>query len=504
MTHEGPKLTDEAIERALARRAPHGPAGDLLPSIVAQAAGVSQARRAPFVTGRGLVAGRQLAWLAVALATIAALVGIMIAGAGSKRDQLSLVPSGDPRASVAANGDPSPGTSPSAAASSTDCTTDHVVVAQGADMPPALVAPNHLTRLAQVEIAYLTGSDVQWTVGNVTIDGGRYDLWMSGPAGAATTTRAAVIGGPGVDWVFTADLRSGGSLALVVVGKVSPSGANPECTDVYAIPAVGSGSRRLTHSTRGQLVLGASISPDGRLVAYLRSTMLAGPRSVSSIGIVDPTTGALERTIELPCTDSSDGGYREPVRWSPAGDRIAVRCGSGNVVVDPSGRAPVQELTSPWADLGSGWTGPDRLTALWAGSNGPNLQSVDVATGARSPVIAIPGGRIDWVSGTARLSPDGRWVYLEGYPASDDLGYLIPAAGGDPRQVLSANQTSDGVAWDPAGRLVYVDRSDPATWSLVALDPTSGERTELMVGPSGLGGPPTLASVTAQTPSPTP
>ena len=86
------------------------------------------------------------------------------------------------------------------------------------------------------------------------------------------------------------------------------------------------------------------------------------------------------------------------------------------------------------------------------------------------------------------LSPDGRWLAVSHSPLSDSLIFVLPAAGGAPRQV-TARGPSYWHGWSPDGkRLAYCARRD-GEYDVYTIPVEGGEETRLTTTPGLDDGP---------------
>lgn len=162
---------------------------------------------------------------------------------------------------------------------------------------------------------------------------------------------------------------------------------------------------------------------------------IAGPVvvRVSHLFVVSVETGA---TTQL---TSDDGGYFNP-DWSPDGTQI--------VAVALRGR-----------DL-SGW-GPEQS----------DLCTFEVATHKRACITTGPGQKR-----LPRWAPDGRSIaYLGGPKFAPSAVFVMPAGGGDPRNVTARlDRFVIGFDWSADGRVVFVAYRDGLEAPMAKVDVPSG------------------------------
>ncbi|HEB84325.1 MAG TPA: hypothetical protein ENI92_04910, partial [Bacteroidetes bacterium] len=77
----------------------------------------------------------------------------------------------------------------------------------------------------------------------------------------------------------------------------------------------------------------------------------------------------------------------------------------------------------------------------------------------------------------AAFSPDGRWIAFSGeYYGNEDV-FVIPAEGGEPRQLTFHGDADQVVGWDDRGRVLFRSRNrdmPPRSWALYAVDIEGG------------------------------
>jgi len=208
-----PLLDDALIAAAIARRAPHGPDPALLDAIVGGTADVRQVRAwwrpVPPVRLRllalaaVLVLGLVVAWLVSTL------------GSAPPRPALPTRPPGLPGIAVGPSASNPANPSAAATPSVASCATETAVVAIGGDMPPAAEHPQPMGAGVVGRSAYVTGPKDGTFV--------PVEVWS---VRGGTSTRIAVVDGPGVNAVSVDDVSADGTLVVLAVGHISPSGAS--------------------------------------------------------------------------------------------------------------------------------------------------------------------------------------------------------------------------------------------------------------------------------------
>lgn len=188
-----------------------------------------------------------------------------------------------------------------------------------------------------------------------------------------------------------------------------------------------------------------ALSPDGSRVAF----------SWSGDGDWNLWLQAVGSESRLQLTDGPGRDFSPT--WAPDGSRIAfIRYGDDRCEVRSV--APVgggeRRLAScnPDADPSLDWT-PDGRHLVFSAPRAegpPGLDLLELETGERR-VLTTPGAG-ELVDAQPAVSPDGDWLAFTRWHAFG-VGnvFLVPVAGGDPRQVTFDNLKIHGVSWEPDG-----------------------------------------------------
>ena len=185
-------------------------------------------------------------------------------------------------------------------------------------------------------------------------------------------------------------------------------------------------------------------SPDGSRIAYASSVA-----SVWDVWVVPADSGTPRRLTESP-------GFEAPVDWHPAGDRLAY------IATGEGGRIVCQVLT-----LETGTSAPlipsdPTLCGFWS----PDGSAIAVSPFSASETGTIgvadsAGGNLRWVTteGFEALaerpwSPDGSTLlYVSRRTGTGDV-WVVPVAGGAPRQLTRDVRRDYAPAWSPDGNWV--------------------------------------------------
>ncbi len=225
------------------------------------------------------------------------------------------------------------------------------------------------------------------------------------------------------------------------------------------------------------------ISPDGRRVAYTRSSgdiMTDGARR--TIWLVDTATGAQTPLVE---------GVASRPRWSPDGSRIAYVASDGGrpqlfVHWLASGRsARVTGLAEAPADIAWSPDGTRIGFTMFVPDDGPKLGTPlakpEGAKWAEPPRLVTK----------VQFRADGEGDLKPGF----DHIFVVPAEGGAVRQ-LTDGKVDDGgeLSWTPDGRRILFSANHAADWErqpyeseVFAVDVADGRLTQLThrTGPDG-------------------
>jgi Tol biopolymer transport system component len=208
-----------------------------------------------------------------------------------------------------------------------------------------------------------------------------------------------------------------------------------------------------------------ALSPDGNLVAFAWSGNAdAGPTDiyVKAVG-----SEALRKLTATPGSETSPA-------WSPDGHSIAfVRAGDGVFTMSQLGGAERRISTS---GTHVGWAGDSRSVLIRDRPRDTSpfgIHQVMLDTLDRRQLTQARVGAGDW---RFEVSPDGgtlAFIRYEKVGISDV--YVVPMAGGEPRQLTNWNAAIEGLSWTPDGReIVYSVNQPPASqlWRIPVSSPT--------------------------------
>ncbi len=310
---------------------------------------------------------------------------------------------------------------------------------------------------------------------------------------------------------WTSDAKS-----LLVVDRCAPSG--PSGVVVFSLET---GAKRCLsmpppHGDPGDLF--PSLSPDGKTVAFLRSTTV-GARELYTV----PIGGGEARQI----TQEGTAGF--DLMWSSDGHRIVFHSSRSGLLrvwqVDAAGGAVRPETVYP----GTGSLSRDgrrlayiespnilgRSLAIWkislssAGGRIVARQGVHIGDGGHTAPKQSPDGSQMvfescrtgtcqiWRSdsdggnpmqltffdsgfpGSPRWSPDGKWVVFDHHPDRHSQIYLIDSEGRNLHRLTSGNNVNVVPSWSRDGTGVYFASNRAGSWQVWKRDLMTGRETQV-------------------------
>jgi Tol biopolymer transport system component/DNA-binding winged helix-turn-helix (wHTH) protein len=222
----------------------------------------------------------------------------------------------------------------------------------------------------------------------------------------------------------------------------------------------------------------ASFSPDGTRVAFIWSSPDNGDRNLF---IKETGSEAFLRLTHGPESDYSPD-------WSPDGTKIAYLAVSGKglgVYAISSMGGSAQKLYTPqgmvhWEQRALSWS-PDGKSLVFPDGAPPSINVLSLDTLQAHPITTPPHV---W-DGDANpvYSPDGSQIAfiraIEG--AVRDI-YVMPAAGGAPRQVTHDRRIVDSLTWTRDGRAIVFSSDRGGKFALWQVAVRGGEPQRLPVG----------------------
>ena len=228
--------------------------------------------------------------------------------------------------------------------------------------------------------------------------------------------------------------------------ELSPNGV------LYRVPFLGGNPVEILESISGE----PAISPDGKHVAFIRSTLAThGEDSVVTAGV----DGSGERTL---ASYGAPGIYFNRITWTPDGKYLVFPLESHLMLLPADGGAAVPVPGDAWSSI-------DDLGAL---PPGRNLVVVGQIKGALRPqifTVSLSDGEIQQVTHdlsqyvSVRASADGKALLAVQNLFLSSVQVLVPGSKSEVLTLSPENQARngvDGLAWTPAGKIVYGSQSD--------------------------------------------
>jgi len=246
-------------------------------------------------------------------------------------------------------------------------------------------------------------------------------------------------------WIANAQISPDGSRVIYTHVKVTPKHDNYE-TDLWIIPSVGGDARQLTS---GPHDASAHWSPDGKLIAFVRSVEKDGKSQPPQIFVL-----AMDGGEARPLTDMPKGAG-EPV-WSPDGRSIAFSSTTLPQDFDKKDGAEesdVRVITAARYRLnGAGYMESDRNSHIW-------VVQMPQTPGAPQKAKQITSG--EFSESDITWSRDGSQIYFTSnrvkdsdfQPPDSDL-YVVGASGGAITKVASIDGPIHSIALSPDGRRI--------------------------------------------------
>ena len=370
---------DDALERALARRAPRGPDATLLADVMSGVRATAQAGRwrvAPGSTMHG--ARRRTVWLAVAAATLTAiLVATLIGSSGSRPTVPGLTEVSTPSPSSASTQTPTP----SAEVCATD-TIQAIAIPVGTRPDPA---PRY-TGLGTGWVGYLKA-----VRSGPSLAG--FDVFVATTEGPQASAVARLVGS-GLNTATILPAPAGSPALLVRIGHATGGGTAPWCTDLYRVALDGSSVVRLTHDGVDSDVHAAALGRTGSTAII--TSRPPGHAADEALSIV-----AADGSPAMAASDACPHPRPVVPAWSRDGQFVAVVCSGEILVLDPAQNAIHAFVDMPLGvPAGMHWTAAGTIQLETFSSSTMGGLSVSVAdpdTGMHSAASAPDDAKIEWV-----------------------------------------------------------------------------------------------------------
>ena len=247
-------------------------------------------------------------------------------------------------------------------------------------------------------------------------------------------------------WIANAQISPDGAQVIYTRVKTTPKHDDYE-TSLWIVPSAGGAARQLTSGPHDS---SARWSPDGKLVAFVRSTQKDGRPQPAQIYLL-----AMDGGEARPLTDMPKGAAG-PV-WSPDGRSIAFSSNTLPKDFEPKkdGEEPsdVRVITNAkYRVNGGGYPEPDRTNHIW-------VVPVPKTPGSAQKAAQVTSG--EFSEGDITWSRDGSKIYFTSNrvkdsdfePSDSDL-YVVGAQGGAIAKVASIDGPIHSLALSPDGQKI--------------------------------------------------
>ena len=215
--------------------------------------------------------------------------------------------------------------------------------------------------------------------------------------------------------------------------------------------------------------LDPALSPDGRLIAY---TWKGGANKGLNIYVQQVDAGT---PVRLTSESTRDGSPK----WSPDGRYIAFVRGSvdpnkNGIYLIPALGGPERHLHTTWSS-GVDWS-PDGKHLVFSGrpsaEGSTHLGVLNIDSLEVRQLTTPPAGMYGDVG--CSFSPDGQEVAFIRHADNTAELFVVPASGGEPRQLTFDNRRTDTPAWTPDGREIVFASNRGGSYSLWRLPSVGG------------------------------
>src|SRR5580658_7419398 len=199
-----------------------------------------------------------------------------------------------------------------------------------------------------------------------------------------------------------------------------------------------------------------AISPDGRKVAFIRSTLSTHDEdSVETAGV----DGSGERTL---ASYKAPGIHLNRIAWTPDGSTLVYPVQSHLMAMPAEGGVPQQVPGAQCTTIEDLWPLPPGRDMIVVGEIGGALRT-------QIYIVSLPGGAIRQVThdfshyAAVRATADGKTLLAVQDQVASTIQVIAPASESEARTISAGNQNLDGVqalAWTPEGKLLYGSEPD--------------------------------------------
>jgi dipeptidyl aminopeptidase/acylaminoacyl peptidase len=244
-------------------------------------------------------------------------------------------------------------------------------------------------------------------------------------------------------WIANAQISPDGAKVVYTLVKTTPKHDNYE-TSLWIIPSAGGPARQLTSGSHDAQ---ARWSPDGKLVAFVRSVEKDGKPQPAQIYLLSMDGGEARPVTDMP------KGAGEPI-WSTNGRMIAF---SSNTLAkdfekkkDAPEESDVRVITSAKYRMnGGGYPEPDRTNHIW-------VVEVPQTPGSPQKAKQITSGEysesdITWSRDASKIYFTSNRVKESDFKAPDSDIYVVSANGGGITKVASIDGPIHALSLSPDG-----------------------------------------------------
>jgi dipeptidyl aminopeptidase/acylaminoacyl peptidase len=248
-------------------------------------------------------------------------------------------------------------------------------------------------------------------------------------------------------WIANPQISPDGTKVIYTLVKTTPKHDDYE-TSLWIIPSAGGPARQLTSGSRDS---GARWSPDGKLVAFVRSTEKDGKPQPAQIYLLSMDGGEARPLTDVP------KGAGEPV-WSPDGRRIAFSSTTLAKDFDAKKDEPsdVRVITTAKYRLnGAGYQEADRSSHIW-------VVDVPKTPGAPEKSRQVTMGEFSeadsaWSHDSSNIYFTSNRVKEPDFQAPDSDIYVVSANGGALTKVASIDGPIHSLSLSPDGaRIAFI------------------------------------------------
>ena len=247
---------------------------------------------------------------------------------------------------------------------------------------------------------------------------------------------------PGVD--FSPDS------AYLYFVRMEPAKADGELDE---LPLLGGTSRRVVRGISGV----PAISPDGRNVAFVRSTRISHGQDSIVVAKLDDGDERVLASFNPP------GIHFNRITWTADGQHLVFPLASVLFVMPVSGGQPVAIPGPPWTEIDDVWRLPasDRIAVAGQRLQDATDQVLEISL-ATGQVQAITHDLAAYSS--LRTSREGRALLAVQNLTLSSVQVIAPGKQSEPRVLSASHLNHDGIAglaWTPDSKIVYT--SEPGS-----------------------------------------